>query len=65
MEEGHAFTIEPIVLMHYEKNFELWKDNFTVIPKNRTPSSQWEHTLIITEKGCDIITKREGEKTPF
>lgn len=62
MKVGQAFTIEPIVMMYYEKNFKVWKDNFTVIPANRTPSAQWEHTMIITEKGCDVITIRNGEK---
>lgn len=61
MKPGNAFTIEPIVLMNREKNYSVWKDNFTVIPAKRSPSAQWEHTIIITEQSCDVITKRSNE----
>ena len=58
---GMAFTIEPIVLMTTPHNYNLWKDNFTLIPIPRIPSAQWEHTLIITENGHEVITKRSNE----
>ena len=58
---GMAFTIEPIVLMNKPQNYHLWKDNFTLIPIPRTPSAQWEHTMIITETGHEVITKRANE----
>lgn len=56
-----AFTIEPIVLLSPPQKYHMWKDNFTLIPIPRIPSAQWEHTLIITETGHEVITKRSNE----
>lgn len=58
---GLAFTIEPIVLMNKPQNYFLWKDSFTIIPIPKIPSAQWEHTIIITENGHEVITKRSNE----
>lgn len=38
----------------------MWGDNFTVISPDN-PSAQWEHTILITETGCEVITKRDDE----
>ena len=57
MVPGMAFTIEPIALMQTPTNYYLWKDNFTLIPIPRMPSAQWEHTILITSDGCEILTK--------
>lgn len=59
---GMAFTIEPIVLMSSPSKYMMWKDNFTLIPIPRIPSAQWEHTLIMTENGHEVITKRFNEQ---
>jgi methionyl aminopeptidase len=59
MEPGNMFTIEPIILMNRGQYF-MWKDNFTTLSPDN-PSAQWEHTILITESGHEIITKREDE----
>ena len=61
MEEGMAFTIEPIIMMHPYTELQIWEDKWTIICPNN-PSAQWEHSMIITKDGCEILTKREGEE---
>jgi methionyl aminopeptidase len=63
MEPGMAFTIEPIVMMYPYKELYMWEDGWSIVcPDN--PSAQWEHTILITEKGHEILTFREGEEFP-
>ena len=56
---GNMFTIEPIFLMRHGEYF-MWNDNFTTVSLDN-PSAQWEHTILITENGHEVITKRENE----
>ena len=58
-----CFTIEPIIMMNPYEELYLWEDNWTVIAENN-PSAQWEHSIIITEKGHEILTLRKGEVAP-
>jgi methionyl aminopeptidase len=63
MEPGMAFTIEPIVMMYPYKEMFMWEDSWSVVcPYN--PSAQWEHTILITENGHQILTLRENEDIP-
>ena len=55
-----AFTIEPIILMYPYDELYLWEDKWTVIAPNN-PSAQWEHIILITENGYEILTLRKGE----
>jgi methionyl aminopeptidase len=59
MEPGNVFTIEPIFLMKHGEYY-MWSDNFTVVSPDN-PSAQWEHTILITETGYEVLTQREGE----
>ena len=61
MRPGHTFTIEPIFLLHETTNFVMWRDGWTFVAPG-VPSAQWEHTVLITEEGCEVITKREEEE---
>ncbi len=55
-----TFTIEPIIMMYPYDDLYMWEDNWTVIcPDN--PSAQWEHTIIITKDGYEILTQRDNE----
>ncbi len=59
---GLTFTIEPMI--NIGKRFtKTLNDDWTVITKDRSLSAQWEHTLLCTDDGVDILTRREGEKT--
>lgn len=55
MEPGMVFTIEPMLNLGTEK-WDQWDDGWTVVTKDRKRSAQFEHTLVVTETGADILT---------
>ncbi len=58
---GMCFTIEPMV--NAGKRFiKLLPDGWTVVTKDRSLSAQWEHTLLVTEDGCEVLTLRAAER---
>jgi len=60
LEPGMCFTIEPMV--NAGKRFiKLLPDGWTVITKDRSLSAQWEHTILVTPDGHDILTLRAEE----
>jgi methionyl aminopeptidase len=60
LEPGMTFTIEPMVNAG-KRHVKLLPDNWTVVTKDRSPSAQWEHTLAVTETGCEVLTLRRDE----
>lgn len=56
------FTIEPMVNIG-KRNVKVLGDNWTVVTKDRKLSAQWEHTILVTESGSEILTLRT-EETP-
>jgi len=61
LKEGMTFTIEPMV--NQGKRFiKHHKDGWTVTTKDRRLSAQWEHTLLATKSGVEILTLREEER---
>jgi methionyl aminopeptidase len=62
MKPGNIFTIEPMI---NEGTWELveWKDNWTVTTQDGKRSAQFEHTILITEDGCEVLTAR-NENSP-
>ena len=60
LEVGQCFTIEPMVNAG-KKSCKVLKDEWTVVTKDKKPSAQWEHTLVVTETGCEILTLRPEE----
>ena len=56
IEEGMTFAIEPIVNMGKHK-IKTEKDKWTIRTLDGLPSCQWEHTIAMTEKGVEILTK--------
>ena len=58
---GMTFTIEPM-LNAGKRHIKLLGDGWTVVTKDRRLSAQWEHTLGVTEDGCEVFTQREGEE---
>lgn len=61
---GMAFTIEPILMLNEDYSYVQWKDGWTIHAPG-VPSAQWEHIILITEEGYEILTKRDGEICPF
>ncbi|RBP64771.1 methionine aminopeptidase type I [Brevibacterium sanguinis] len=55
MEPGMIFTIEPMLNLGTEA-WDVWDDSWTVVTKDRKRSAQFEHTLVVTETGADILT---------
>jgi methionyl aminopeptidase len=61
---GMTFTIEPMINAGtYETT--LMPDGWTAITKDRKLSAQWEHTLLVTETGVEILTLRQEELAAF
>ena len=57
MKPGHVFTIEPMINAGVHKDI-TWPDNWTAVTADGQRSAQFEHTLLITEQGCEVLTKR-------
>jgi methionyl aminopeptidase len=55
MEVGMVFTIEPMLTLG-SYNWDMWHDNWTVVTKDRSITAQFEHTLVVTESGAEILT---------
>ena len=55
LEEGWAFTIEPMVNAG-RRHVKLLKDGWTVVTKDRSLSAQWEHTVAVTGSGVEVLT---------
>jgi len=58
---GMTFTIEPMINAG-KRHIKQLPDGWTVVTKDRTLSAQWEHTILITESGAEILTKRDEEE---
>jgi methionyl aminopeptidase len=55
IEPGMTFTIEPMLCLGtYE--WDMWPDGWTVVTKDRRPSAQFEHTVLVTDSGAEILT---------
>lgn len=60
LEAGMTFTIEPMVNAG-KRHVRLLPDEWTVVTKDHKLSAQWEHTLLVTETGVEVLTKRDEE----
>ncbi len=61
LEPGMTFTIEPMVNAG-KRHVKILPDKWTVVTKDHSLSAQWEHTLLVTDTGCEILTLRMEEK---
>lgn len=64
MKPGMTFTIEPILMMSSNYQYVMWRDGWTISTPG-VPSCQWEHIILVTDTGHEILTLREGETSPF
>ncbi|NQD38675.1 type I methionyl aminopeptidase [Permianibacter sp. IMCC34836] len=60
LKEGMCFTIEPMINAG-KRHVSLMRDGWTAVTKDRSLSAQWEHTILITASGCEVLTKRKEE----
>lgn len=63
LQPGMTFTIEPMVNAG-DYRIRTMKDGWTVKTKDRSLSAQYEHTIAVTEKGCEIFTLRKDDTIP-
>ncbi|MEM1033616.1 MAG: type I methionyl aminopeptidase [Myxococcota bacterium] len=57
LKAGMVFTIEPMVNLGSHE-VEVLDDDWTALTKDRSLSAQFEHTIVVTKRGCEILTKR-------
>ena len=61
LEEGMIFTIEPMINAG-KRDIKQMPDGWTIITKDRSLSAQWEHTILVTQNGYEVLTV--SDKTP-
>ena len=61
---GMVFTIEPMINVGDWRHL-TWDDRWTAVTIDRKRSAQFEHTILVTERGVEILTLPEGERQPF
>ena len=59
LQAGMVFTIEPMVNQG-KRDIKAMADGWTVVTKDRSLSAQWEHTVLVTETGYEILTQSAG-----
>jgi methionyl aminopeptidase len=60
LEPGMTFTVEPMINAG-KRHTKVLKDGWTVVTKDHSLSAQWEHTVLVTETGYQVLTLRSGE----
>ncbi|HID49829.1 MAG TPA: type I methionyl aminopeptidase, partial [Chromatiales bacterium] len=60
LEAGMTFTIEPMINAG-KRGTKLLKDGWTVVTKDHSLSAQWEHTILVTAEGHEVLTRRQEE----
>jgi methionyl aminopeptidase len=62
LKPGHIFTIEPMINLGMYDDV-LWPDGWTAATRDGKRSAQFEHTMLVTETGIELLTGRIGEPT--
>ena len=57
---GMTFTIEPMINQG-KRHARVLSDGWTVVTKDRSLSAQWEHTVLVTEEGFELLTLSDGQ----
>ena len=60
LQAGMTFTIEPMINTG-KRYTKVLKDGWTVVTKDHSLSAQWEHTILVTEDGYEVLTLRNDE----
>ncbi|MDP9885152.1 methionyl aminopeptidase [Sinomonas atrocyanea] len=55
MEPGMVFTIEPMLTLGGIE-WDMWEDDWTVVTRDRKRTAQFEHTLVVTDSGAEVLT---------
>jgi methionyl aminopeptidase len=62
MKAGHVFTIEPMINEGTHRD-EQWPDQWTAVTRDGKRSAQFEHTILVTETGFEVLTLGVGWDT--
>jgi methionyl aminopeptidase len=60
LEAGMILTIEPMINLG-KRHMKVLADGWTAVTKDRSLSAQWEHTILVTQNGHEILTLRQEE----
>jgi len=60
LQPGMTFTVEPMINAG-KRHVKLLPDNWTVVTKDRSLSAQFEHTVLVTSNGVEVLTRRPDE----
>jgi len=60
LKTGMCLTIEPMINAGARQS-KLLADGWTVVTKDRSLSAQFEHTILVTDTGCEILTLRSDD----
>jgi len=63
LQAGMIFTIEPMINAGRPAIREL-ADGWTIVTKDHSLSAQWEHTVLVTDQGCEVLTLSAGAPPP-
>jgi methionyl aminopeptidase len=55
LEPGMTFTIEPMITLG-SVDYDIWDDGWTVTTKDKSRTAQFEHTILVTDSGSEILT---------
>lgn len=56
IEPGMTFTVEPMLTLGGGSDWDLWDDGWTVVTADLSRSAQFEHTIVVTDNGAEILT---------
>ena len=65
LEPGMTFTVEPMINAGKRHTKLTTRDGWTVTTRDGRLSAQWEHTIVVTDDGCEVLTRRATETLPF
>ena len=60
LQPGMTFTIEPMINLG-KRHARVLADGWTVVTRDRSLSAQWEHTVLVTEEGYELLTLSDGK----
>jgi methionyl aminopeptidase len=64
LKPGMTFTIEPMINLGRRDVKEHGSDGWTIVTRDRSLSAQWEHTVLVTEAGYEVLTLSTGSPPP-
>mmetsp|Transcript_22260 Transcript_22260/g.39595 ORF Transcript_22260/g.39595 Transcript_22260/m.39595 type:complete len:384 (-) Transcript_22260:1330-2481(-) len=64
MREGHIFTIEPMINVGTWRDV-TWPDEWTSATADGKRSAQFEHQMLVTKDGCELLTARTADSPPL